>query len=46
VASVEEGLARLVKNGTVSRIESPLTGTSATIITRTSGSPDQELVQV
>lgn len=45
-ASVAEGLARLVKNGTLSRIESPLTGTSATIITRTAGSPDQELVQV
>jgi DNA-binding XRE family transcriptional regulator len=45
-ASVAEGLARLVKNGTVSRIESPITGTSATIITRTAGSPDQELVRV
>jgi len=45
-ASVAEELARLVKNGNVSRIESPLRGTSATIITRTSGSPDQELVQV
>jgi transcriptional regulator with XRE-family HTH domain len=45
-ASVAEELARLVKNGNVSRIESPLRGTSATIITRTSGSPDRELVQV
>jgi len=45
-AAVAEELARIVKNGNVSRIESPLRGTSATIITRTSGSPDQNLVQV
>ena len=46
VASVAEELARLVKNGTVSRIESPLTGIRATIIMRTSGASDPELVQV
>jgi transcriptional regulator with XRE-family HTH domain len=45
-ASIAEELARLVKNDNVSRIESPLRGTSATIITRTSSSPDQELVRV
>jgi DNA-binding XRE family transcriptional regulator len=44
--SVAEELARLVKNGDVSRIESPLTGTRATIVTRTPDSPDPELVSV
>lgn len=39
-ASVAEEIARIVKDGTVSRIESPITGTSATIVTRTPGASE------
>jgi len=42
-ASVAEEIARIVKNGAVSRIESPITGTSATIVTRTAGAPNPDL---
>jgi|GEM_PF-405489 len=45
-ASVAEDLARLVKNGTVSRIESTITGTSATIVTRTPRASETEGVRV
>jgi transcriptional regulator with XRE-family HTH domain len=45
-ASVVEEIARLVKNGIVSRMESPITGTSATIVTRTPGTSDTELARV
>src|SRR5581483_8057982 len=45
-ASVAEELARLAKDGNVSRIESPLRGTSPTIITRTPGSPEHEPVRI
>jgi len=44
--SVAEEMASLVRTGNVSRIESPLTGTSATIVTRTSDSTDTELARV
>ena len=44
--SVAEEIARVVKNGTVSRIESPTTRTSATIVTRTPGASEPEFARV
>jgi transcriptional regulator with XRE-family HTH domain len=44
--SVAEELVSLVQSGTVSRLESPITGTSATIVTRTPRSYDTELARV
>jgi transcriptional regulator with XRE-family HTH domain len=43
--TVAEEIISLVENGTVSRLESPITGTSATIVTRTPGTSVTELAR-